>query len=341
MKLPKFLTKEVTDRYAQENFVRLNELIGNLGGLASFSHREFTIIKTGTQTLKHQLGFQPKDLVVTSQIGAGKLTWNYSEFTRETLSVTASNLEKHPLTKQEFTSSSGYYVKPTAENFLYARIRLVAGGGGGSSNGTAGSAGGTTSFGDSFLTCTGGGGGFVTSGAGGAGGTATIAASSVVIPTATGMARSGGSGSGGTYAPGGSAGAGGTGAASPFGGAGGGGHGNGGTLVAGSAAIANTGSGGGGGNINGAGSNAGGGGGAGGYIDVIIEAKDMAETYAYAIGAGGAGGTASASSGAGGNGGSGYLLVEEFYAQSDAEESDISSSSPLVVRLYIGTHQGG
>ena len=205
-----------------------------------------------------------------------------------------------------YTSGSGTYTVPT--NARYLQVRMVGGGGGGgggstASNGTAGVAGGATTFGSSLLTANGGsGGGVAGGGSGGAGGTATIGAG------ASGVALSGGIGTGNqsnapsaytSTAPGGQ---------SAFGGGAGGGPSN----TTGQAGATNTGGGGSGGmTTTASGGVCGAGGGAGGYIDAYI--TTLSSTYSYAIGAAGTGGAGGTNGYVGGAGGSGVIYITAYF----------------------------
>ena len=46
------------------------------------------------EKVKHSLGFQPLDIIVTSSIGAGTATFNYDKFTSTTLDITTSGAVK-------------------------------------------------------------------------------------------------------------------------------------------------------------------------------------------------------------------------------------------------------
>jgi len=56
-----------------------------------FQFRTYTF--TGAVTnlkIKHNLGFQPRDIIQTSLTGAGSLTWNYGSFSKTDLDITTT-----------------------------------------------------------------------------------------------------------------------------------------------------------------------------------------------------------------------------------------------------------
>lgn len=85
---PQLLTREVQDIHIRENFQKLNEFV-RTSLLADFSFREWPL-KAGKQTVKHGLGFVPKDVLVLHVSPAATITWHHEESTTEQLSVTAS-----------------------------------------------------------------------------------------------------------------------------------------------------------------------------------------------------------------------------------------------------------
>lgn len=89
---PNFILKDIEDPYVRENFKRI------LNYLEEFplfrGEWEFFTLNIGSSVtnlnLAHGLGFKPLDVIQTSSIGAGTLTFNYSKFTDETISVTTT-----------------------------------------------------------------------------------------------------------------------------------------------------------------------------------------------------------------------------------------------------------
>ena len=92
--LKRLFTEEINDRYARENFRRLNDFASEEALLKpGFKFFDIDIAEAGypaTITFLHRLGYQPKDVILTSSIGAGSATFNYSDFTSETISITAT-----------------------------------------------------------------------------------------------------------------------------------------------------------------------------------------------------------------------------------------------------------
>lgn len=88
------LLKEISDQYIQENFIRIVDFFKRQRLLdGEFTH--FEIVFTGAVTnfkFKHNLGFVPKDIIQTSSIGAGVLTWNYDKFDAQFLDITTTGV---------------------------------------------------------------------------------------------------------------------------------------------------------------------------------------------------------------------------------------------------------
>ena len=78
----KRLFEKEFDGKLQENFVRLNEFAQEEALLkGNFKFFELDLSEASypaTITTKHYLGFLPKDVILTSSIGAGSATFNYS-----------------------------------------------------------------------------------------------------------------------------------------------------------------------------------------------------------------------------------------------------------------------
>lgn len=188
------------------------------------------------------------------------------------------------------------YTAPSGPAPLYLKIRLVGAGGGGSGGGSGGGTGGFggwTIFGSAY-----GAGGL--GGQEGGGASATSGGAASLGGIVSGIAISGGSGSGLFETN--TIGTGTMGAVSAFGGAAG---------DSSFASATNSGSGGAGGASH---SNLpGNGGAAGGYVDGLI--TSVSSTYYYAVGPAGAGGSAGGgtSPSAGTAGGSGVILIQEYY----------------------------
>lgn len=90
------LLKEITDQYIQENFLRITDFFKKQKMLqAEFTHFELVFSSAVTNfKFRHNLGFQPKDVIQTSSIGAGVLTWNYDKFDAQFLDITTTGAVK-------------------------------------------------------------------------------------------------------------------------------------------------------------------------------------------------------------------------------------------------------
>lgn len=91
MKL-QLLTQQVTDGTARENFQRLLDFFKIENHL--FGFKQFELVFTSAVTnyrYRHGLGYLPKDIVQTSLLGPGSLTWNYSLFNAEFLDITTTD----------------------------------------------------------------------------------------------------------------------------------------------------------------------------------------------------------------------------------------------------------
>ena len=88
----KLFLNEVEDQYLLENFIRIEDFInGQVMFKGQFQHFEIVIPAAVTNfKFKHNLGFQHKDVIQTSVIGAGVLTWNYDKFDAKFLDITTT-----------------------------------------------------------------------------------------------------------------------------------------------------------------------------------------------------------------------------------------------------------
>lgn len=88
MNIVKLLTREIADRYIQENFIRLNNYFREARALLTFQHLEIVLTRLGeNQKIPHGLGFTPQDVIVTSTIGSALVQLNYSEFDSQNLDI--------------------------------------------------------------------------------------------------------------------------------------------------------------------------------------------------------------------------------------------------------------
>lgn len=87
------LVKETEDEVARENMKRLQKELGETQKILKAEWKFFEISIDAAVTnfkVQHRLGFQPKDVIQTSSIGAGALTWNYSLFDKTNLDITTT-----------------------------------------------------------------------------------------------------------------------------------------------------------------------------------------------------------------------------------------------------------
>jgi len=89
----KLLVKETEDITTQENMRRIQEELTRFQPILKCQWKFFELTFTGAVTnykYPHKLSFVPKDVIQTSLIGAGALTWNYSLFDRTNLDITTT-----------------------------------------------------------------------------------------------------------------------------------------------------------------------------------------------------------------------------------------------------------
>ena len=90
--LPEFIVKDIADVYIRENFKRLNLFFQKeniIKGQWEFFTLEFNAAVTN-EKVRHGLGFKPLDVIQTSKIGAGNITFNNDKFTIDTLDITTT-----------------------------------------------------------------------------------------------------------------------------------------------------------------------------------------------------------------------------------------------------------
>jgi hypothetical protein len=82
------------DPVAEENFDRIRRALQrNL--MFNFDGDSYEISFTKDETnlkFPHELGFQPKDVIVTSEIGTGSVQFNYDRFDPEFLDITTTGV---------------------------------------------------------------------------------------------------------------------------------------------------------------------------------------------------------------------------------------------------------
>lgn len=85
--------EEIEDPMVRDNFQRLQRSLGEfaiLKGKWRFIDLTFTAAVTDYR-YPHGLGFIPKDVIQTRLTGAGSLTWNYDDFTRDYIYITTTD----------------------------------------------------------------------------------------------------------------------------------------------------------------------------------------------------------------------------------------------------------
>ena len=87
------ILEKVVDAVARENFQKIAQFVVNSDILRpNFKFYEIIFTKAETnKRIPHRLTFVPKDVIQTSLIGPGSLTWNYSLFNKEYLDVTTTD----------------------------------------------------------------------------------------------------------------------------------------------------------------------------------------------------------------------------------------------------------
>jgi hypothetical protein len=90
--LPDIILKDVQDIYVRENFFRLDKFLKKYPLFrAELYFFELTFVAAVTNERRpHGLTFKPLDIIQTSLIGSGSLTWNYDRFDLKNLDVTTT-----------------------------------------------------------------------------------------------------------------------------------------------------------------------------------------------------------------------------------------------------------
>lgn len=89
-KNPELLIKEITDTYIRKNFQSLADYFLKENQLVGFSFFEVEFQSAETRTINADFNSSPQDIIVTKIVGPGTVTFNHSEFTRSSLSLTSS-----------------------------------------------------------------------------------------------------------------------------------------------------------------------------------------------------------------------------------------------------------
>jgi hypothetical protein len=90
--LPEITFKDIEDPYVKESFSRLKQFLQGLPMLfGEFEFREIVASAAVTNMkVPHGLGFKPVDIIQTSKIGAGNITFNYDKFDKTFLDITTT-----------------------------------------------------------------------------------------------------------------------------------------------------------------------------------------------------------------------------------------------------------
>lgn len=89
---PEFIFKDIDDEYVRENFTRLNDFFQK-DALLKAGWKFFTLTFSAAVTnnkVRHGLGFKPLDVIQTSIVGPGAVTFNYANFDETTLDITTT-----------------------------------------------------------------------------------------------------------------------------------------------------------------------------------------------------------------------------------------------------------
>lgn len=91
MGLPVIELNSILDEIVRKNFQRLKDFFSQETPLLGFRHFEITFTQA-VNNLKfpHNLGFLPKDVLLTSIIGAGSVIFNYNLFTSTEMDITVT-----------------------------------------------------------------------------------------------------------------------------------------------------------------------------------------------------------------------------------------------------------
>lgn len=90
--VPEMIVKDISDMWARENFARLQRFMKSFPffrGQWEFFELTFTSAVTNKK-IPHALGFKPTDVMQTSILGAGGVTWNYNLFDSVNLDITTT-----------------------------------------------------------------------------------------------------------------------------------------------------------------------------------------------------------------------------------------------------------
>jgi hypothetical protein len=91
MQFPPMPIDQIQDYPTQKSVQVLRDWVGSNSPLAGFKLFEVAFTQAVANfKYPHKLGFQPKDVITTSLIGAGAVTFNYSKFDSTNLDITVT-----------------------------------------------------------------------------------------------------------------------------------------------------------------------------------------------------------------------------------------------------------
>lgn len=89
--VPKLFVSQIVDTYSRENFRKIGDFFRQLSLFSNF--KVFTLSFTAAEDhhkFTHNLGFLPKDIIVTSKTGSGTVTFNQDLSDTINLDITAT-----------------------------------------------------------------------------------------------------------------------------------------------------------------------------------------------------------------------------------------------------------
>lgn len=90
--IPKFFLTEIADLYIRENFKKLADYFrSDPVPLSGFKFFQITSPSSSPQVFTHNLGFIPKDLILTGITGGQTVSFKFDSFTKTTLAYTATS----------------------------------------------------------------------------------------------------------------------------------------------------------------------------------------------------------------------------------------------------------
>ena len=88
---PEIFVNEIQDPVIRKNFQNLLDYFERDGNFNDFKFIEFEAKKAEANIkINHNLGYIPKDIVISSQEGSGSLTFNRDKFDKQFLDVTTT-----------------------------------------------------------------------------------------------------------------------------------------------------------------------------------------------------------------------------------------------------------